>query len=146
MKITPIIGNSFPEIVIPELNSADISIKIIIFDWRWYTQNAATPINQFNAAIIAAKDRGCNVQVLTNASNVRQVLCNFGIDAKGIFSGQLLHAKLIIIDEKSIIIGSHNYSQSAMSSNIEASVLISDCDCASDYVDFFNLLFANGDR
>lgn len=144
--ITSIIGNKFSEVVIPQIYAADISIKIIIFDWRWYTQNNATSINQFNNAIIAAKKRGCKVEVLTNAANVRSILTAQGISAKGILSGQLLHAKLIIIDEKNIVIGSHNYSQSAMSSNIEASVLIENCSGAADYVAFFNTLFSNGDR
>jgi phosphatidylserine/phosphatidylglycerophosphate/cardiolipin synthase-like enzyme len=142
----PILGNEFSKKVIPLINSADISINIMIFDWRWYPHKSNYATNAFNNAILKAKDRGVKIKVLTNGYDTRQALNSHGIVAKSIASSQLLHSKLIIVDEKHLVIGSHNFTQPAFISNIEASIMVKDCECIEDFINFFKNLYANGNR
>lgn len=52
-------------------------------------------------------------------------------------SFQLTHSKFIIIDGKSVLVGSHNLSNSALFKNREASVIIRDAGTASEFGEVF---------
>ena len=141
-QIESIIGNEFPKKVIPLINGSKKTIKIIVFDWRWYPNDPANPCQQFNHAILTAKNRGVEIKVITNIDNVVNILNQQGCKAKHIASKRLIHAKIMIIDDQHIIIGSHNYTQSAFTMNQEISVILRDVLDLSPFVNFFNSLFA----
>ena len=138
--IEPIFGGEFPVKVIPLIEAAIKSIKIIVFDWRWYPTDPASPCQKFNNALIAAKKRCVEISVLTNCNDTLNILRSVGIKAKKPISRRLLHSKIIIIDEKILIIGSHNYTQNAFTSNFEASVILNGCDDLTKFVQYFNAL------
>lgn len=141
MQIESIIGNDFPKKVIPLINQAQKSIKIIVFDWRWYPDDPANPCQQFNHAILTAKNRGVEVNVITNIDQVVNVLNSQGCKAKKPHSKKLVHAKIMIIDDQCVIIGSHNYTQNAFTMNREISVILRGLSDVSPFSDFFNSLF-----
>lgn len=140
-QIDSVIGKDFTKKVIPLINSAQKTIKIIVFDWRWYPNDPANPCQQFNHAILTAKNRGVEIKVITNVDNVVNVLNQQGCRAKHPVTKKLIHAKIMIIDEKHLIIGSHNYTQSAFTMNQEASLIVRDFLEISPFIDFFNNLF-----
>ena len=137
----PIISSDFPKVVIPLIQNAKHSIDIIVFDWRFYRDDPSNAVSQFNIAINSACRRGVNVRCLVQSSNVVNLLKQLGVNAKELHSKRLLHVKLLIVDKKSIIIGSHNYTQSAFSSNHEASILVQMPDENNALVQYFNNLF-----
>lgn len=51
-----------------------------------------------------------------------------------------MHAKIVIVDNKAAIIGSHNWSESALRYNHEASILTRDPDTIKETVRYFNKL------
>ena len=83
-------------------------------------------------ALKHAKERGVKVRIILEKrvmsdDNIAtfQALKTYGIDVKWaskLFT--LTHAKFLIIDGTTVIIGSHNFSDNALTSNREASVLI----------------------
>lgn len=83
-------------------------------------------------AIKRASDRGVAVRIILekrvinddNEKNFNE-LRTYGIDIKWASqSYRLTHAKFIIVDGKAVLVGSHNFSNSAMRENREASVII----------------------
>lgn len=141
-QITAIIGNQFSKKVIPLIDSVKLSIKIVVFDWRWYPSDPANPVQLFNQAIIRAKRRGVKIQVIGNCDDVLKILNNEGIEAKKAITRNLVHAKMIIFDDKDLVIGSHNFTQSGFTLNHEISSYISDCSNIKDYIRFFNSLWS----
>lgn len=139
-SIENVFGGEFPKKVLPLIEAAKQSIKIIVFDWRWYPADPGCACQLFNNAIVAAKRRCVDISVLTNCNDVLAILQKLGVTARKPESRRLLHSKLLIIDEKHLIIGSHNYTQNAFTSNFEASVILRDCDNVSQFVDYFNSL------
>lgn len=139
-SIEPIFGGEFPNKVLPLIDAAKFSIKIIVFDWRWYPSDPGCACQLFNNAIIRAQKRNIAVSVVTNCNDVIQVLCNAGVVAKKAISSRLLHSKIIIIDEKHLIIGSHNYTQNAFTANFESSIILKDCDDLTKFVQYFDSL------
>jgi phosphatidylserine/phosphatidylglycerophosphate/cardiolipin synthase-like enzyme len=133
-----IIGKNYPKMVIPLIDKAVNSIKIVVFDWRWYENDPVNPCQLFNAAIVRARKRGVDIRVCVNSNAIAQPLTQNGINVRIPISKNLIHTKFIIIDDKFLIMGSHNFSQAAFTTNFETSVILDDPLQIADFVSFFN--------
>jgi len=140
-----IFGNQFSQKVIPLLNDCKNSLKIMVFDWRFYKKDPFCSVQLFNQAIIRCYNRGVNVEVISNTTNTIKTLKEIGIKAKKASRKKLLHSKIIIIDEKSLVIGSHNYTKNAFCSNIELSTYINNCKNIDSIINFFNNIYKQND-
>jgi phosphatidylserine/phosphatidylglycerophosphate/cardiolipin synthase-like enzyme len=120
--MTPIIGAEYPKKVIPLIDVAKRNIDIVVYDWRWYPDQIAHPVQQFNAAIVRASQRGVLVRAVVNAAMNLEVLNKSGIKARMLKDKRVLHTKMILIDNTTMIIGSHNFTRNAFGANIEASI------------------------
>ena len=47
-----IIGAEFPKVLISKIDNAKTSIKIVVFDWRWYPNDMGNPCQLFNQSIV----------------------------------------------------------------------------------------------
>ena len=95
-----------------------------MYDWRWYANLPGHPVQQFNIAIARACARGVMVRAVVNLAEIVPVLKKVGVHARTLNDNRTLHAKLIIIDSETLVIGSHNFTKNAFSSNIEASLVV----------------------
>ena len=136
-----IIGSQYKNLIIKQINDAKTSIKIIMFDWRWYSDDPANPVQLLNQSIVRAVRRGVDVRAVVNSDKISTILKSVGIQAKKPTTSNLIHAKLVIIDDKIIIVGSHNFSNMAFEHNYEASTLFDDAEIAKEYINFFNNLW-----
>ena len=116
-----LIGNQYPKELITRINSATKNIYVFMYDWRWYKNDFACEMSQINQALVRAVRRGVKVYAILNSNEVIETLLSVGINAKKFNNKQLMHAKAVIIDEWVTIIGSHNFSESAMGLNLEIS-------------------------
>ena len=137
-----IIGKNYPKMVIPLIDKAVNSIKIVVFDWRWYGEDPANPCQLFNASIVRACKRGVNIQACVNSNAIALPLRENGINVKIPISKNLIHTKFIIIDDAFLIMGSHNFSQAAFTTNFETSVVLDDPLQINDFVLFFNNIWS----
>lgn len=136
-----IISQDFPKIVVPLIREARHSIRVIVFDWRWYPSIGGSSVAGFNAEICKAAKRGVEVRALVNNEEVKARLLAARCKARRLTTKKLLHTKLMIIDNVKVIIGSHNYTQNAFSLNHEASVLCEMEDEFNDFVHYFDTLW-----
>ena len=141
MKNEVIVGKDFPQKVIPLIEHAKKTIKIIVYDWRWYSNDAGNAVQLFNQAIIRSVRRGVKVRAIANNDFIVSTLNQNGIDAKKIAVQGLVHAKLMIIDDNIVILGSHNYTHNAFVLNKEISVILIDFDNFLDFNNFFESLW-----
>lgn len=123
-NIEPIIGGEFPSIVIPKIEQAQNSLDIVVFDWRWYPIQASNTVQRFNQAIVRALRRGVVVRVIADPPDLINRLNHLGAEARRLRHKKMVHCKYMNIDEKYVILGSHNYTQSAFHHNLELSVAI----------------------
>ncbi len=141
MEPVAIIAQDFPRVVIPVIENAKESISIIIFDWRWYPSIQGSQVSKFNRAICEAVKRGVVVRCLVNNRDVEGRLLSAGCQARLLHSKKLLHTKMLLVDDVKLVIGSHNYTQSAFSANEEASVLVTMPDRDNNFVKYFTALW-----
>lgn len=137
----PIISKDFPKVVIPLIENAKGSIDIVVYDWRFYKNDVASPVSLFNSAIARACSRGVAVRCLVQNDGIVDSLRLMGCDARKLNTKKILHTKLIIIDDVNIIIGSHNYTHHAFCSNHEASIFLTLSDKMNGLKVYFNNLF-----
>jgi len=141
MTITPIIGKEFPDIVIPYINKATKNIRVLIYDWRWYPNDISNPCQLFNNSIIRAAQRGVAVSAILNSGNAAKVLKENKCKIRELSTGKMLHTKFMLIDERVLIIGSHNYTYSAMTKNYEMSIVVDNLTDWQGFIKYFNSLF-----
>lgn len=103
-----IIGKEFPTKIIPLIDNAKNSIKIIVYDWRWYENDPGNIVQLFNQTIIRASRRGVKIEAIVNNKNIFTLLKENGIQAKILNISGIVHAKLMIIDNNIVILGSQD--------------------------------------
>jgi len=140
-EITIIIGKEYPDVASKLIAEAQKSLKILVFDWRWYPHDPGSVAQRFNNSVVRARQRGIEIKVITPVKETVRRLQEQRIQSKNLDTGKLVHPKLMIIDDKHVIIGSHNFTMNAFTRNYELSVLIKNCDCIDKFLDYFNNLF-----
>jgi phosphatidylserine/phosphatidylglycerophosphate/cardiolipin synthase-like enzyme len=142
MQNEVIIGKEFPDKVKPLIENAKSSIKIIVFDWRWYVNDPGNAVQLFNQTIVRASRRGVKISAIVNHADILTPLKENGIDVKKLNITGLVHAKLMIIDDNIVILGSHNYTHNAFVINHEISIILKECNVVKDFNIFFTSLWS----
>lgn len=134
-RATPIISGEYPAVVCGALRGAKQSIKIVMFSISagYSTKN---PMSLIMRECIDAAKRGVKVTVIADwcdhadgnvyTINARTLdyLRENGVDTYFDSPKTKTHDKLVLIDDATIIIGSHNWSKAAMLENAETSIMI----------------------
>jgi phosphatidylserine/phosphatidylglycerophosphate/cardiolipin synthase-like enzyme len=137
----PIIGSEYPKKVIPLIEQAKRNIDVVIYDWRWYPDQLAHPVQQLNNAIVQASKRGVLVRALVNADLNLETLKATGIRARRLKDKRTLHTKMILIDGRTLILGSHNFTRNAFGANIETSIAVELPEGVTRFAEFFENLY-----
>ena len=151
-KIIPAIATDYPKVVIPIINSAGHKLDIMMYQWKWYSHENAGGVEKFNLAVQAASRRGVKVRVLLNIESMGHAITKInkrtetflrlaGVDVKFGQIGYATHAKMLIIDDRFLILGSHNISKGSFSRNQEASIVVEGGEAIRSYIDYFLLLW-----
>lgn len=136
-----IIGYDFLETVLPIICEAKHSIDIVVYDWRIYENNLTHPVMLLTKAITDAHQRGVEVRALVNNQGVRHYLKRQGIEAKILNTHKIVHAKMMLIDGRIAVVGSHNYTQGGLTMNLEISILCDFCTVDNGLSEYFNQLW-----
>jgi len=123
------------------LGSANESVHIILYSLNYYLDYPNTSVNELVGRLESAAARGVDVKVIVDEAAtdkpVVELLKEMGINVKFDVKGTTTHAKLIIIDSKLVIIGSTNWSFSAVDKNHEANVAVYSLPLAAQFEDYF---------
>ncbi len=138
MENETIIGSEYPVKVGKLIDTAKYSIDILMFDWRWYKDDISHPLQIFNQKLVRAVRRGVRVRTITNYAELVDTLNILGFYAKKWNQKNLLHSKLVIIDNEKVVAGSHNFTGNAFCSNLETSVIFNDEKTAKQFSEYFN--------
>ncbi len=150
-------GDYYP-LILKELNKANSSIHMIMYEMVWYgnPENDTHDVSRLGLALVKARERGLEVKLIledgkshgyTNSplrgwnENWSRYLRSKGIEVRFDGSSQTTHDKLVIIDHRIVIVGSTNWSDSALNYNHEANVLIQGREVAEEYEEYFETLW-----
>ena len=139
--ITPLYCQDFTEFVYPLISNCRRSLDVLTYDWRWYPDHPQHDIQKINVAIIRLLQRRIKVRALLQNKKMVQFLRDLKIPARSPQTEATLHSKFLIVDEKYLVLGSHNLTHRAMSYNIETSLIIDDPDIVLHHKLLFNNLY-----
>jgi phosphatidylserine/phosphatidylglycerophosphate/cardiolipin synthase-like enzyme len=142
MAQRPLFSDEYGPFVCSLIRAATGHIDIAVFDWRWTPMAPGSPCESFNTEIQAAKRRGVRVRAIVQQTGLVRELIAKGIEAKKPFSRSILHTKLIIIDNRFVVCGSHNFTNNAFGKNFELSVLLDIPEEIGAYKRIFERLWA----
>ncbi|MDT8318338.1 MAG: phospholipase D-like domain-containing protein [bacterium] len=131
-----LLGNSdFFDILLDSINKArkSISVSMFVFKTSQYSSNRANIIMD---ALGRAAEKGLSVSlvmekggresdsVTLDNKKTAQILAKKGVKVRFDIPEKRTHTKTIVIDERYVFIGSHNFTHSALKYNNELSVMI----------------------
>lgn len=130
------------QVLIKEINTAQKNLDVAIY---------SLTKDDIANAIIEAKKRGVDVKVITDKQESQSkyqkaILDKFkqtGIPVKINNHAGLMHLKLSIIDNKTALGGSYNYSEQATRNNDENLIVMRQSDIVGKYSDEFNIMWNN---
>lgn len=121
------------------IQEAKRSIFVVMYHAPVDPSNRTSPVTRLVEALIEAKGRGVSVRVILDQEiksersrkgapmkNLRayHVLKENGVSVSFDTLGKRTHAKLLVIDEEVVILGSTNWSREALDQNYEANVWV----------------------
>jgi phosphatidylserine/phosphatidylglycerophosphate/cardiolipin synthase-like enzyme len=101
------------------------------------------------SALVAAKDRGVRIRILTDQENLQssgpalRILRTSGVAIRslGVVEQSLMHNKFAVFDDRVVATGSYNWTQSAERANYENLVLLDDSEVVTRFQREFNRLW-----
>jgi hypothetical protein len=150
--VTPLPAGSYIQMLDQMVAGSKFNVDVIQYQWNWYPFKPTDPLQKFNVGVLGTIRRGVKFRVLLNveAINHRITAVNkqaerniTGAGGKVKFGPQfpITHAKLFIIDDDYVILGSHNLSSRSVTCNDETSILIKSRPVVNEYRRYFNTLW-----
>jgi len=152
-----ILDSEYTKVVREAIRGAQKSVQMMMFEASYYQRYPDTPSNLLIRELIAARKRGVKVAVIleqgesTDRTSQRNVLTGKMLAKEGVevtFDPPTLttHTKLLVIDSETVILGSTNWTYSALTKNHEVSVLIRSPEMAKALADYFAKVKASGSK
>jgi len=130
--------SNYTEQVTQEINSAKSSVHVFMYLISTSQNQSEAQTQKLLNALIDAKKRGLTVRVILDQNinfeeaddyknknhEAYELLRRNNIDVFFDEASTFMHAKAVIIDDETVILGSTNWSKSALTRNIEANALI----------------------
>lgn len=153
--ITPLVNEEYYPALINEIQNAQTSIDIVMYEFKWYDNNNS--VVQLRDLLVKRASEGIKIRIILDQSKWYGVITDLskennktgnylaenGISVKMDSLKTTTHDKLVIIDNSTVLVGSHNWGSSALTKNNEASVMIRGGEAAEYYEDYFEYLWAN---
>lgn len=140
-QITPVFNRDYFAEAHRALQNSKSSIHMVLFELKYYDKYPNSTATLLVRDLIEAKNRGVDVKIIVDEfsteSNALDILKENGVDVKKDHANITTHAKLIIIDGETVILGSTNLSFYGLEKNNEANVIITDKETAEYYEKYF---------
>jgi len=145
-----LVESEYDSYVLKLIEHANRSVYVMMFVAKYYPHHPTSVVDRILYALCRDHRRGVDVKVLldyTTYVEYRQTiefLKSCGVPVKVWHEcGYLwrLHAKVVIVDGKIVVLGSHNWTYSALAHNIEVSVAIYSPKYATELTKLFNSLW-----
>ena len=139
------------------IQEAKTSIQVMMFEMEYYDKYPQSPSNLLIKDLIDARKRGVKVEVILEVREGRdrtaernrdtgKILSNGGVEVIYDTLFKTTHAKCMVVDGRLILLGSTNWTYSALSNNNEVSVLIRSKELANELIDYFNRVKATATK
>ncbi len=146
----------YASFVLDLLDRATRSVHAVLYRVSVYTGYPDSIANELLDALVRAAGRGVDVRVLIDdcqfyadsaAANLTSALYLYqhGIQVRFDWPNETTHAKLLVVDNAHVVLGSTNWNYYALERNVEANVALLSMPAVADvFEEFFEVLWAEG--
>ncbi len=138
-----IIGKEYVPNITPLFDSAKNTLDIVAYDFRLYPDQIGGLPFQLLESLKSALRRGVKIRIITMRLESCEPLKALGFSAKHWQTGKTLHAKFFVADNSIAVLGSHNYTNNALTLNHEVSVIVNCAAFAAELQNYFNDLWSS---
>ncbi|MCK5708759.1 MAG: hypothetical protein KAI43_14015 [Candidatus Aureabacteria bacterium] len=152
-KITNISGRKYFDALIEVIKNAEKRIDVVMYLVRFNPLKQNSKVGKVLDALIDANKRGVIVNVILDRNVNYSRKIHHGVEGKNIWAYEklkkagvdvfyddkykLTHSKVVVVDEKIVILGSTNWSDAAFDKNVEMSFLVQSVDLAKELLSSF---------
>ncbi len=144
-SVVPFSDRGFFPVVHEALSKAKRSIHIVAYELKYYPTFPGSSQNVIIEDLAAAKARGVEVLILVDDGSVNnsavQYLRQHGVSVKYDGKDVVTHAKLVVIDGETVIVGSTNFTYYGMEKNNEVDLLVVSSRAAAYFEEYFRSLW-----
>ena len=124
------------------IKDAKSEVRLCAYAWRWYRNEPEIGIQKFNIELLRAHSRGVRVRCLVNNFAMFKYFTTLGFKCRYVDRTRMLHTKALAIDNKTLILGSHNLTKRANSDNFEASIATQEFEVVAQFSEYFDSMWA----
>lgn len=139
-----LIDEEYAKSVVESVKNAKSEILVCAYAWRWYENQPEIDIQKLNIAVMQASFRGIRVRCIVDNFTIYNMLKKNGIPARYTPQNKMLHTKAICIDSEVVIVGSHNLTKRATTTNYEISVKLTDFEAVAQFKVYFEKIWEYG--
>ena len=134
------------------IESAEACVRVAMFQLQVHGKKAKGTSRELALKLVAKAMEGKDVRVLLNVAPGKAKVAAYNrgaatwlqarkVQVRCIAPTRICHAKLVIVDAKLAVIGSHNWGVGSMTGNFEVSVVIRDAAAVGRLVEYFDTLW-----
>lgn len=133
------------------LESANTSVYVVMYVMKYDPREYSDPVSILLRKLVDLKNRGVDVKVIVDDETYDsypetiEFLVRNGVAVKlDESNGRTTHSKIVVIDGKYVFIGSHNWTESALTRNHETTLLVNSTELARQVVEYIESIWSNG--
>ena len=124
-----LVEEDYHDTLVKLLNRANNSIYVAMFSMKYDPDDEDDPANDLIEALAAAAEKGIHVVVVLDDYpsynyETAEHLEAHGVEVHIVSARETMHAKVVVVDSKIVVLGSHNWSEAGLAFNHEVSILI----------------------
>jgi phosphatidylserine/phosphatidylglycerophosphate/cardiolipin synthase-like enzyme len=150
-RIQPLFNREYYEKLLEVLGRANRSVYVIMYVAKYDPKGVGDPVNRLLDVLAQLRSKGVEVRVVVDDETYRsyretvEYLKNRSIGVRlDPGSRTTTHAKVVIVDGWVVFVGSHNWTESALTLNNEVGVVIHSEGIAQRFVEYFENLWTGG--
>jgi len=125
------------------VKAAKRRVYICAYAWRWYENSPEKSIQKFNYEIARRSLLGLDIRAILNQRTQASYLQQYGISTRTFPTDRAMHTKAILVDDDTLLIGSHNLTDRGTDENYEISVLVQDPQACMLFAEYFEKMWQN---
>ncbi|AFL66101.1 phospholipase D-like domain-containing protein [Desulfurococcus amylolyticus] len=144
-----LLDREYYDAVLGTLGSANRSVYIVMYVVKYDPGERGDPVNILLETLTELKNRGVDVKIVVDDTTYKSYnetiyyLLSLDIPVRlDESSAVTTHTKMVIIDNSTVILGSHNWTESALMNNHEASIETNCTSIVSKALSYFDNIWA----
>lgn len=136
-----IINNEYEKLFLENTKTAKYFILAFIYHDSVANSSNTKTIDKFINELKNAKKRGVDIKIICQSQKQLEIFRRYNFDVRVVKGFKTMHAKGWLFDMQTLIVGSHNFTENANTTNLEMSFLTSDIIDLQKYKNYFDIIW-----